>query len=696
MMKKIFITILTSFVTLLYIINNSKLFAINNSKFKVNNNKIINCLNYIDESVSDVSSENYDISIVTKFNYRDNYSQNLVMSDVSQLLSYRKNAKNYYLEQNTNIVNQLNLSNYSYDISYFSPYIEIIFDDIEDYENNKDELMNSLNRSNDVESVIISYLEYDEAIINDDSSSIDYPLSKAFEDIGVLTSSYTGNGIRIGTIESGTPNSTSNLKTDKFTRLSSTTTSHSTLVTSIIGGNSGIAEDAHLYCIGLSDYSFTASINRLIDDYEVNIINMSNGRNQNGTYDNYCAYIDYIIATTGCTFVKSAGNNGTLTSSFISSPGCGMNIITVGSISANLNVSYFSSWNTINNYVLKPDMVAPGEKISNIPHISGSKSGTSFATPMVVGIVALLMEEFPSLKINPNLVKATLHNGCIKLPSQYSYFDEQCGFGLVNYENSRNSLNNSQYNNFNITTNSSNGDIISSYNVNIPATTKIDINSDWTINSAEVNTGDNSYIPNYTECYLKLYDIQNKTYIKASSTNSNISFLSFTNSSSYDKQYRIDVVIKGDKATGGIEVGSFVYNLTIHNHNFNYSYSMFNYTKHKSYCKCGEYIFEQHVFGDENCTKCGVEPHTHIYSDWTYYNHSSHIEMCTCGATGTETSVHVIRTSDIVNQKANCLECGHLLDLRFDMAMPYSNLNIKFSLNGSYILPNGIIVLIDK
>lgn len=576
-MKRLFNLILILMITLLVVVVDKQ--------SNVNVNKIINYLTYADESIYYKSSDNYDITVVTKFNYDDNYFENFVMTDASQLKFYRNNAKNYYLTQNTNILNQLDLSDYNYDISYFSPYVEIIFDDLEDYENNKDELISNLNCSNNVENVIINYIDYDDATINDSDLSTNYPLSEAFEDIGVSDLTYSGDGIRVGTIESGTPNSTANLKSDKFTRLSSTSTPHSTWVTSIIGGNSGIAEDVHLYCIGLRNNSFTACVNKLIDDCEVNIINMSCGMNQNGIYDKYCAYIDYIISTTGCTIIKSAGNNGDDTS-LVSSPGCGMNVITVGSISANQNVSYFSSWDTNNSYLYKPDMVAPGEYISNVPNISGGNRGTSFSAPMVSGIVALLMEEFPVLKINPSLVKSALHNGCIQLSSQNLYFDEQCGFGVVNYQNSRNYLYNSQYNNFNIPTNGSNGNIISSYNVNIPASTKIEINVNWMINSSEVTTGDAAYIPTYTRCYIKLYDIESKTYVKTSTTDSNILFLSYINNSSINKQYRIDIVIKGEKATGGIESGSFVYNMTNHNHNYD-GWTALDDNYHVSECECG-------------------------------------------------------------------------------------------------------------
>ena len=223
---------------------------------------------------------------------------------------------------------------------------------------------------------------------------------------------------------------------------------------------------------------------------------------------------------------------------------------------------------------------------------ASGKSGTSFSAPMVTGIVALLMEEFPALKFNPSLVKSALQNGCVKLLSQVDYFDEQCGFGLVNYQNARSYLSNSQYNNFNIPTTGTNGDIIASYNVTIPAYTKIAINANWTINSANVTPSATSYTPNYTKCNLKIYDISNSVYVKNVSKNSNTVFLEYMNSSSSNKQYRIDIVINGAKATGDIETGSFVYSLS---HTHNYIYTWQNYMKHNVTCSCGESHLEMHI-----------------------------------------------------------------------------------------------------
>lgn len=86
--------------------------------------------------------------------------------------------------------------------------------------------------------------------------------------------------------------------------------------------------------------------------------------------------------------------------------------------------------------------------------------------------------------------------------------------------------------------------------------------------------------------------------------------------------------------------------------------------------------------------------HIHSYNNWKYYNSSSHIEECECGATGHKTKPHIILMEEIRNNKANCIECKKLLDLNLDRAITkYSTSNYKYSKNGSYIIPNGIIVL---
>lgn len=99
---------------------------------------------------------------------------------------------------------------------------------------------------------------------------------------------------------------------------------------------------------------------------------------------------------------------------------------------------------------------------------------------------------------------------------------------------------------------------------------------------------------------------------------------------------------------------------------------------------------------DSGTISIHIEPHTHRYDCWTYKDHSTHVECCSCGLKGTATGVHSIRSSDAVNGKAPCLVCGYVLDLRFDVAeVPFQRV-AQVSVNGSYILDNGIVVLVDE
>ena len=100
------------------------------------------------------------------------------------------------------------------------------------------------------------------------------------------------------------------------------------------------------------------------------------------------------------------------------------------------------------------------------------------------------------------------------------------------------------------------------------------------------------------------------------------------------------------------------------------------------------------------CLKCRyieeVE-HSHRYTEWTFLNRNEHLEMCLCGWRGTETSAHVIRAGEAVGNTSPCIYCGYpvIIDPFGPPGQIIHNVQ-KVSVNGSYILPNGIIVLVDE
>ncbi len=128
----------------------------------------------------------------------------------------------------------------------------------------------------------------------------------------------------------------------------------------------------------------------------------------------------------GIVVVAAAGNSGYLyflTSSgaeegyrsiSITDPGNTESVITVGAThresAHTYGVSYFSSRGPTGDGRLKPDLVAPGEKIvSTIPDGENRRmDGTSMAAPHVSGVAALLLARYPELVGRPSRIKEIL------------------------------------------------------------------------------------------------------------------------------------------------------------------------------------------------------------------------------------------------------------------------------------------------
>jgi hypothetical protein len=146
--------------------------------------------------------------------------------------------------------------------------------------------------------------------------------------------------------------------------------------------------------------------------------------------------IDYAISN-GVVVVIASGNCGPQGSGScqgyegVTIPGSFEPAITVGAVNNNLEWATFSSGNDFGSYI-KPDVVAPGVNImSSVPYGYATKKGTSMATPFVSGVVALLLEENPSL--DHYAVKDYLESNALDLGVEGK--DEFYGSGFFTFNN---------------------------------------------------------------------------------------------------------------------------------------------------------------------------------------------------------------------------------------------------------------------
>jgi serine protease AprX len=208
-----------------------------------------------------------------------------------------------------------------------------------------------------------------------------------------------------------------------------------------------------------SDSTVIAAIQRAIqlkNRFNIRVINLSLGRPVYESYaaDPLCQAVEAAWKA-GIVVVVAAGNNGRDNSAgtsgygSITAPGNDPYVITVGAMKTmgtpsrtdDLIASYSSKGPTLFDHVVKPDIVAPGNQVvslfasnstlaqsyplNNVPfsyyRVHGSSapsnlyyalSGTSMATPVVSGAVALLLQQNP--RLTPDQVKARLMKTAFK------------------------------------------------------------------------------------------------------------------------------------------------------------------------------------------------------------------------------------------------------------------------------------------
>ena len=131
------------------------------------------------------------------------------------------------------------------------------------------------------------------------------------------------------------------------------------------------------------------------------VVNMSLGSTEStDCTDPMAQAANELSAQSKTLFVVAAGNSGMRET--VSSPGCAAGVLTVGAVDGEGATASFSSRGPVlGNHQLKPDITAPGVAITGAALDSigdvhyTQMSGTSMATPHVVGAVALIRQAHP-------------------------------------------------------------------------------------------------------------------------------------------------------------------------------------------------------------------------------------------------------------------------------------------------------------
>ena len=230
---------------------------------------------------------------------------------------------------------------------------------------------------------------------------------------------------------------------------------HGTHVAGIIAGNGyssrgkyvGVAPKSNILTIKALDENGGGSSSKIIeaisyiidtkDKYNTKIINLSIGTPANNTCDKdpLCRAVEKAVEA-GLIVVVAAGNSGPERGTILS-PGTSRNAITVGAVDdkrtidpSDDTIAPFSSRGPTLEGLTKPDLLAPGVSINSLSNTKldgySALSGTSMATPLVSGAVALLLNKYNDLK--PYEVKKRLLKSCIDIKDS----KEMQGIGMLN------------------------------------------------------------------------------------------------------------------------------------------------------------------------------------------------------------------------------------------------------------------------
>jgi serine protease AprX len=218
---------------------------------------------------------------------------------------------------------------------------------------------------------------------------------------------------------------------------------HGTMCLSIIGGRTvgtliGPAYDAEYILAKTEDMSQEDPVEEdwwieaaeWADSLGAQVISSSLCYNDWYTYEDMDGNTAPITIAADLAVQNAAGNSGSSTWKYILAPADGHHVITVGSVDSTGERSYWSSQGPTYDGRIKPTVMAMGDETLIADPVGGVSAyrrgdGTSFATPLVAGAVALMLEKNPLW--GPPDVEAAIMN-----TSTLAYSpDTLCGYGIL-------------------------------------------------------------------------------------------------------------------------------------------------------------------------------------------------------------------------------------------------------------------------
>jgi hypothetical protein len=136
-----------------------------------------------------------------------------------------------------------------------------------------------------------------------------------------------------------------------------------------------------------------------------------------------------LAASKGILVVSSAGNEGFSAWKYIAAPADADSILSIGAVTPEEDIAFFSSLGPTYDRRIKPDVCAMGmpATVSGSNGSISASNGTSFSGPIMAGMVACLWQAHPELN-NMQIINAVKRSA-----NRYSQPDTIYGYGIPNF-----------------------------------------------------------------------------------------------------------------------------------------------------------------------------------------------------------------------------------------------------------------------